>query len=154
MLSPGLVHPTELRQQSRQPAWVASAHTPWPKSHWNLGGQLHLIRGWTNKSEFNEYPSDTTMYFESTALLATARPKNEWFDWLQLKAGLVNADFKTLAMEGSGTGLALGAGIVMGGDTFRLRLLDIEEYWVGGHRFMTFSINPGLLFGGGGHLDM
>src|SRR5512139_1154083 len=76
---------------------------------WNLGGQFHLIRGWTSKSKFNDYPSDTTMYFESTALLATARPKSEWFDWFQLKAGLVNADFKTLAMEGSGTGLALGA---------------------------------------------
>ncbi|HEU0283440.1 MAG TPA: hypothetical protein VFQ99_06615, partial [Gallionella sp.] len=55
---------------------------------WNLGGQLHLIRGWTNKSKFNDYPSDTTMYFESTALMATARPRHEWFGWLQLKAGL------------------------------------------------------------------
>jgi len=112
---------------------------------WNVGGQLHLIRGWTDKSKFNDYPSDTTMFFNSTALLVTARPRQEWLDWLQLKAGLVNADFKSLQMEGSGTGVALGAGIVMGADMFRLHLLDIEEYWVGGQQFTTFSISIGLL---------
>jgi len=117
----------------------------WEVQDWNIGGQLHLIRGWTDKSKFNDYPVETTMFFKSTALLATARPRHEWLDLLQLKAGLVNADFKTLEMEGSGTGLALGAGIVMGTDTFRFHLLDIEEYWVGGHRFTTFSISIGLL---------
>jgi hypothetical protein len=120
---------------------------------WNLGGQLHLIRGWTDKSMFNEYPSDTIMYFKSAALQATARPKHEWLGWLQFKAGLVNADFKTLEMEGSGTGLAMGAGIVIGGDTLRLHLLDVEQYWVGGHRFTTVTISVGVVFGGPGGLD-
>ncbi|HEY6094126.1 MAG TPA: hypothetical protein VIU93_04160 [Gallionellaceae bacterium] len=121
--------------------------------NWTLGGQLHLIKGWTNKSKFNDYPSDTTMYFDSTALLATARPRHEWLDWLQLKAGLVNADYKTLALEGSGTGLALGVGAVIGGDTFRVHLLDVEQYWVGGHRFTTVTISIGVLFGGPGRLE-
>lgn len=112
---------------------------------WYTGGQLHLLKGWTDKSKFNNYPSDTTMYFESAALYATARPRDEWLDWLQLKAGVVSASFKTIAMEGEGAGLAVGAGIVFGGDTFRLHLLDVHEYLVAGHRFTIVSINIAIL---------
>lgn len=113
---------------------------------WNVGGQVHLINGWTDKSKIDAY-SDTRMYFQSTALYATVRPQHRGFQWLQLKAGVVSADYKTLAMEGNGTGLAVGAGVVLGGEDLRFHVLDVYRYQVGGHSFNVYTFSIAVLFG-------
>lgn len=113
--------------------------------NWNLGGQIHLIHGLTSKSEIDAY-SDTSMYFQSTALYATARPQNRWLKWLQLKGGIVSADYKSQTVEGSGTGVALGAGVVIGGDKVRFHVLDIYRYQVGGDSFNIYTISIAYLF--------
>lgn len=108
---------------------------------WNFGGQLHLIQGWTDQSKVaTSMYDDTSMYFQSMALYATARPENKWLRWLQFKGGVVSADYKTLTMEGSGLGLAVGAGVVIGGESFRLHILDFHHYIVAGHSFDVYSI--------------
>lgn len=114
--------------------------------NWNLGGEVHLIHGWTDKSKIDAY-SDTRMYFHSTALYATARPQIPWLQWLQLKGGLVSADYKTLNTEGSGTGMALGAGVVLGGEDLRFHVLDVYRYQVGGHSFNVYTFSIAVLFG-------
>ncbi len=107
---------------------------------WNIGGQLHLIRGWTDKNgEF----IDTRMYFQSTALYVTARPEN-W--WLQFSGGVVSAEYKALAMAGSGTGLAVGAGLVIGGESLRLHVLDYHRYMIEGQIFNVYSISFGVIY--------
>ena len=113
---------------------------------WNIGGMVHLIKGWTDRSKAGLYSGDTSMYFQSTALYATARPEHRWLQWLQLKGGLVDARYKTMATEGSGMGLALGAGIVLGGDDFRLHALDVYRYQIGGRSFNIYSISIAILF--------
>lgn len=121
---------------------------------WNIGGQVHLINGWTGKSKVDVL-NDTRMYFHSKALYATARPENKWFQWLQLKAGVVSADFKAVKaegnnlviMEGSGTGLAVGAGVVLGGEDLRFHVLDVYRYQVGGHSFNIYTFSIAVLFG-------
>jgi len=107
---------------------------------WNIGAQLHYIKGWTDKnSDF----IDTRMYFQSTALYLTARPEN-W--WLQLSGGVVSAEYKSLAMAGSGTGLAVGAGVVLGDGNLRLHVLDYHRYMIEGQIFNVYSISIGVLY--------
>jgi len=113
--------------------------------NWNIGGQVHLINGWTDKNDIDAY-HDTRMYFHSTALYATARPQSEMFQWLQLKGGVVSADYKSMTLEGSGTGMALGVGVVVGGETLRVHLLDVYRYQVGGHSFNVYTFSIGVLF--------
>lgn len=107
---------------------------------WNIGAQLHYIKGWTDKnSDF----IDTRMYFQSTALYVTARPEN-W--WLQFSGGLVSAEYKSLMMTGSGTGFAAGAGVVLGDGNLRLHLLDYHRYMLEGQIFNVYSISIGVLY--------
>lgn len=107
---------------------------------WSIGGQLHYIKGWTDKnSEF----IDTRMYFQSTALYVTARPEN-W--WVQFSGGVVSAEYKALTIAGSGTGLAVGAGLVLGSESLRLHLLDYHRYLIGGQHFDVYSISFGVLY--------
>jgi hypothetical protein len=108
---------------------------------WNIGTQLHFIRGWTDK---NKASYDTSMSFNSTALYVTARPQN---GWLQFKAGLVSADYTSLQLQGHGTGIAAGAGIVIGEEDLRLHLLDIHRFFIDGHSFNIYSISLTVLFG-------
>ena len=108
---------------------------------WNIGTQVHVIRGWTDKSKANY---DTNMSFNSTALYVTARPQN-W--WLQFKGGLVTADYISQQLEGHGTGFAAGAGIVIGEEDLRLHLLDVHRFFIDGHSFNIYSISLTVLFG-------
>ena len=55
--------------------------------YWSLGAQLHLIKGWTSEGDVE---ADSDMSFGSTAVYFTARPTARW---LQLKAGIANADY-------------------------------------------------------------
>jgi hypothetical protein len=102
---------------------------------WNVGAQLHWLKGWTDKSKTMV---DTDMYFQSTALYVIARP-DDW--WLQFSGGVVSADYKSQTMAGSGTGLAVGAGIVLGGESLRLHLLDVRRYMIAGQGFNIYSIS-------------
>jgi hypothetical protein len=113
-------------------------------SNWNIGGQVHHIQGWTSRDKAASDPAGSSMYFQSTALYATARPQNEWLQWLQLKGGVVHADYQTLTMNNDGLGMALGAGVVLGGENFRFHLLDIEHYRVAGRSFTSYSISVAL----------
>jgi hypothetical protein len=107
---------------------------------WNIGAQMHFIKGWTDKGSVD---GDTSMYFRSTALYATARPEN-W--WLQFSGGVVAADYNSLTMEGSGVGIAAGAGIVLGNENFRFHLLDIHRYMIGGQDFNIYSLTMMVLY--------
>lgn len=114
---------------------------------WNFGGQVHLVRGWTDQSKVaTDMYDDTSMYFQSMALCATARPEIKWLQWLQFKGGVVFANYKTLAMEGSGLGVAAGAGVVIGGESFQIHILDFQRYIVAGHNFDIYSISLAVFF--------
>lgn len=117
-------------------------------SGWNFGGQVHLLNG-----SF----ADTNLH--TMALFATARPGKEWLQWLQLKAGIVDADYSDTTSvpqppynyyvnqttTWSGTGEAIGAGIVLGDGNLRFHLLDIERYSVAGHSFNVYSISIAII---------
>jgi hypothetical protein len=107
---------------------------------WNFGAQMHFIKGWTDKGSVE---GDTSMYYRSTALYATARPDN---GWLQFSGGVVAADYKSLTMEDSGAGFAAGAGIVLGNENFRLHLLDIHRYMIEGQGFNIYSLSMIFLY--------
>jgi hypothetical protein len=113
-------------------------------TNWNLGVQLHLLRGWTSRSDVE---NDTDMAFDSTAVTFTARPDKRWLDWIQLKVGAVKANYKTPELANNGTGLAYGVGVVIGNETVRLHLLDIERYEIEGDSFNVYSINVAILAG-------
>ena len=112
-------------------------------TNWNLGVQLHLLRGWTSRSDVD---SDTDMAFDSTAVTFTARPEKRGLNWIQLKAGAVRASYKTLELDNKGIGLAYGVGAVIGGERVRVHLLDIERYEIEGDSFNIYSINLAILF--------
>ena len=119
---------------------------------WDYGAQVHLLNG--------SFIPDTS--FNSVALYATARPENKWLRWLQFKAGVVNADFSDTSLKlvqqppyynyakqtttWSGTGAAVGVGIVGGDGDFRWHLLDIHRYFVAGRSFNTYSIGLHVVF--------
>lgn len=118
---------------------------------WNVGAQLHVIKGWTSAGDveeeraYGDYDS-TVMAFDSQALYLTMRPE-DW--WVQFKAGLVHADYHTVQEDTSGTGLAVGIGIMVGSGDFRLHMLDIHRYQIGGDTFYIYSFSiflvPGAL---------
>jgi hypothetical protein len=99
------------------------------------------------------------MAFRSNALYLTARPRHEALRWLQLKAGVVNANYKiaeydsatgtvVVRSDRSGeTGLALGLGLVFGSDKVRFHLLDYQRYSFGGESFDALSISLMVLGG-------
>ena len=111
---------------------------------WFIGAQLHVIRGWTEEEDL---VGGTEMTFDSVATNVTFRPNKPWMRWIQLKAGLVYADYKTFEVDGSGVGVTAGVGVVLGGERFRVHLLDYSRYEVQGAGFNVYSINFGALFG-------
>lgn len=119
---------------------------------WNFGAQFHLIKGFTSEGDVKEErllysgsdnTDSTIMAFDSQALYLTARPDN-W--WLQFKAGIVHGDYHTVDKDASKMGAALGLGIVVGSEDFRLHLLDFHRYQFGGDSFNVYSISIGILF--------
>jgi hypothetical protein len=123
----------------------------------SLGVQWQWFKGWTSESSLGD---EEGMAFRSNALYLTARPRHEAFRWLQLKAGVVNANYKiteydiaagTLVVRSdrSGeTGLALGLGLVLGSDKVRFHLLDYQRYSFAGDSFDAFGISLMVLGGG------
>jgi len=122
----------------------------------SLGGQWQWFRGWTSESSLSDVEG---MAFRSNALYLTARPRHEAFQWLQLKAGVVNANYKIAEYDSAAgtvvvrsdrsgeTGLALGLGLVFGSDKVRLHLLDYQRYSFAGESFDAFGISLMVLGG-------
>ena len=114
------------------------------REKWYVGAQLHVIRGWTSASDLT---GGTDMSFDSVAANFTLRPKKRSMRWIQLKAGLVHADYETIAINESGLGFAGGFGFVLGSESkVRIHLLDYSRYVVGGDSFNVYSIGF-ILFG-------
>lgn len=118
---------------------------------WNFGAQLHLINGLTSKSDVEEeraygFGDSNIMAFDSQALYLTARPE-DW--WVQFNAGLVHANYYTVEKDVSSTGVAVGIGIMVGSEDFRLHMLDVHRYQIGGDSFYIYSFSiflvPGAL---------
>jgi hypothetical protein len=112
-------------------------------THWGLGVQLHLLKGWTSKSDVE---ADSDMSFRSTAVYFTARPMAPWAQWLQLKAGIANANYVTADEDNKGTGTALGVGVVLGSEKVQWHLLDYQRYAISGDQFNVYSISLAVLF--------
>ncbi len=110
---------------------------------WDLGIQAHYLKGFTDDGEVEEdiLWGDTdseSMVFESFSLGLAARPYNLP---LLFKAGPVHIDYRTVKGEDSGIGFSAGAAIVIGGESFRLHLLDFEHYEMSGTGFNTLSFS-------------
>ena len=112
-------------------------------THWGLGVQLHLLKGWTSKSDVE---AESDMSFRSTAVYFTARPMAHWARWLQLKAGIAKADYVTAEADNDGTGTALGVGVVLGSEKVQWHLLDYQRYAISGDQFNVYSISLAVLF--------
>jgi len=125
----------------------------------SLGVQWQWFKGWTSENRLGDHDQGG-MAFSSNALYLTARPRHEALRWLQLKAGLVNANYKIAEYDSAAgtvvvrsdrsgeTGLALGLGLVFGSDKVRLHLLDYQRYSFAGESFDAFGISLVLLAGG------
>lgn len=114
---------------------------------WNLGAQLHLIKGWTSKSDVDEEKAygdeeSTFMAFDSQALYLTLRPE-DW--WLQFKAGPVHASYHTVNKDESSVGAGVGIGLVVPSDLVQVHMLDYHRYRVGGESFNVYSISVLIL---------
>ena len=114
----------------------------WKK--WHVGAQLHVIRGLTSESDLT---GGTDMSFDSVAANFTLRPKKRAIRWIQLKAGVVHAGYKTTEINESGIGLAAGFGVVLGSKKVRIHLLDYSRYEVKGEGFNVYSLGF-VLFAG------
>lgn len=124
--------------------------------HFSLGAQWQWYKGWTSESRLGEKEG---MAFRSNALYLTARPRREALQWLQLKAGVVNANYKIAEFDSAAgtvvvrsdrsgeTGLALGLGLVFGSDAVRFHLFDYQRYSFAGESFDAFSISLMVLGG-------
>jgi hypothetical protein len=123
----------------------------------SLGAQLQWYKGWTSESRVGE---EEGMAFRANALYLTARPRHEALQWLQLKAGVVNANYKIAEYDSAAgtvvvrsdrsgeTGLALGASLVFGSDKVRFHLLDYQRYSFSAESFDSFGISLVLLMAG------
>lgn len=123
----------------------------------SFGVQWQWFKGWTSESRLGEKEG---MAFRSNALYLTARPRHEALQWLQLKAGAVNANYKIAEYDSAAgtvvvrsdrsgeTGLALGVSLVFGSDKVRFHLLDYQRYSLSGESFDAFGISLVLLMGG------
>jgi len=115
--------------------------------NWHFGGLLEILNGWNDQSDL--WSVGEVMY-QSKSLLATARPH----DWPVLfKAGLVNADYKVVEQEypqrlrvESDNGYVYGVALVLGGEDFRLDLLDYKRIKIGNDAFSSFGISLAILF--------
>lgn len=106
--------------------------------HWNVGGQIELIRGITNESEVDD---EGDLAFSATGFYVTARPKN-W--WLNFKLGAVDVDYTTMSGDVSDVGVGVGAGIVLGSDKFRVHLFDYQRVMVGDEYFSLYTVSIGI----------
>ena len=87
------------------------------------------------------------MSFESAAANFTLRPRKRSMRWIQLKAGVVHASYKTTVINESGLGLAAGVGVVLDSQKkVQIHLLDYSRYEVGGDSFNVYSFGF-VLFG-------
>lgn len=112
------------------------AHT----RHWNYGAQLAYFDGWTGRGDI-QYEND--LAFRSLAAYLTARPAH----WpLSLRAGVVNADYKSLVRDRRTTGWAIGLSLSVGDEDWRIHLLDYEHYQFGADRFNAVGLSVGLLY--------
>jgi hypothetical protein len=63
--------------------------------------------------------------------------------------GLAHANYHTVQQDTSGTGLAVGIGIMVGSENFRLHMFDIHRYQIGKESFYIYSFSiflvPGAL---------
>ncbi len=112
-------------------------------ANWGLGVQLHLLKGWTSKSDVE---AESDMSFRSAAVYFTARPMARWARWLQLKAGIANANYVTAEEDNKGTGTALGVGVVLGSEKVQWHLLDYQRYAISGDQFNVYSISLAVFF--------
>lgn len=109
----------------------------------NFGMDLHVIRGWTTKNDVDKERAlgvveSTIMAYNSEAIYMTMRPEN-W--WLQLKAGVVHADYYTVDNDENTYGIAMGVGLVTPSDIIQVHLLDYARYQVGSKSFSIYSIS-------------
>jgi hypothetical protein len=111
--------------------------------YWNLGVQLHLIKGWTSEGDVE---ANSHMSFDSTAVYFTARPTARGARWLQLKAGIAKADYVTAEKNNKDTGTAFGVGVVIGDEKVQWHLLDYQRYTISGDQFNIYSISLAVLF--------
>lgn len=132
---------------------------------WYGGGELHLLYGITTRNDIKaereeaaQYPDedsgDESLYFRSLAWYVTARPRSEWFQWLQFKGGLVLGSYETLTRDYTGLciGAGAGAGIVVPlGEAVQVHMLDYNYYYLDGHGFHVITISVGVLLYGGLH---
>jgi hypothetical protein len=113
------------------------------RQKWYVGAQLHVIRGFTSSSDVI---ADTDMSFDSVAATFTFRPKKPAARWIQLKAGIVHADYQTAVINSSGFGFAAGVGVVLGSESkVRFHLLDYSRYEIGSHGFNVYSLGIALM---------
>ncbi len=105
---------------------------------------MHVLQGWTSESDLT---GGTEISFASVAANVTLRPKKRSIRWIQLKAGVVHASYKTTEINESEIGLAAGFGVVLGSKKVRIHLLDYSRYEVQGNGFNVYSIGF-VLFGG------
>ena len=111
--------------------------------YWNLGLEVDLFNGVTDENDMGKGPS--CMAFDSQAIYVTARP-NDWF--LQFKAGVVKADYKTATKDADDIGLAFGLSLVFdifGSNKVRFHLLDYQHYKIGGDSFNSFAVSVAIL---------
>lgn len=120
----------------------------------NLGVQWHHLNG---ISSVDAQRGQDGMEFDSHAFFLTMRPRS--LDWLQLKAGVVSADYKIveirdfrrpdISQRQGATGFATGLGLVFGSEHFRVHLLDYEHYKIGREKFTVWSFSALILTGSG-----
>ncbi|WP_345978101.1 hypothetical protein [Sulfurimonas sp. HSL3-7] len=116
---------------------------------WYFGTQLHAINGLTSKSDVdderaNGSEGNSILAFDSQALYLTARPEN-W--WVQFNAGMVHANYYTLDKDASNIGTAVGIGVMVGSEDFRLHMFDFHWYQFGGDSFFVYSFSIFLVPG-------
>ena len=87
------------------------------------------------------------MSFDSVAAALTLRPRKPALRWIQLRAGVVHANYRTAEINESGLGFAASVGVVLGsGRKVRVHLLDYSRYEVEGKGFNVYSVGF-VLFG-------
>lgn len=123
----------------------------------NLGVQWHWFSGWQGESKRDRVEG---LSLRSHAFYLTARPIHANWDWLQLKAGVVNANYRISAFdEDSSTvvvgseanskwGLGVGVGLLLSLDNrMRIHVLDVHHFRVGGENITSVGLSFGLMSG-------
>lgn len=117
-------------------------------NNWNFGAMFEYMNGWYAKEDLD---IEGEMRYDSKSLYATARPKN----WpLLFKAGFVDADYSVLLQSGSKNfreendiGYGYGVSVVLGGEGFRIDVLDVKRIKIGSDTFTSYGITITVLAG-------